>query len=164
DQGYFINMVQLPPGATSERTADVVKQLEQYYLNQEEVDHVIGVLGFSFFGRGQNAALVFVRLKDWDQRAGKEHSVQSVIGRGYMAMSAIKHAFIIGVNPPPIPELGTAGGFDFRLQDRSGQGREKLMEARNMLLGMAAQNPMLAGVRPEGQEPAPQITLEVDRV
>jgi multidrug efflux pump len=164
DQGYFINLVQLPPGATAERTADVLKQLEQYYLSQPEVDHVIGVLGFSFFGRGQNAALAFVRLKDWDQREGEAHGVKSVIGRGFMAMSAIKHAFIIGVNPPPIPELGAAGGFDFRLQDRSGQGREKLMEARNMLLGMAAQNPALAGVRPEGQEPAPQVTLEVDRV
>ena len=164
DQGYFISLVQLPPGATTERTKDVLSQLEQYYLSQPEVDHVIGVLGFSFFGRGQNAALAFIRLKDWDVREGKEHSVQSVIGRGFMALAAIKHAFIIGVNPPPIPELGAAGGFDFRLQDRAGQGREKLMEARNMLLGMAAQNPALAGVRPEGQEPAPQITLEVDRV
>ncbi|HWT54114.1 MAG TPA: efflux RND transporter permease subunit [Rhodocyclaceae bacterium] len=163
DQGYFINIVQLPPGSSTERTREVLSQLEQYYLKQPEVSHVIGVLGFSFFGRGQNAALAFVRLKDWDERKGQEHSVQSVIQRGNMALFAIKQAFVLGVNVPPIPELGAIGGFDFRLQDRSGQGREKLMEARNMLLGMAAQNPNLAGVRPEGQEPAPQILLEIDR-
>ncbi len=163
DQGYFINIVQLPPGASSERTREVLSQLETYYMKQPEVAHVIGVLGFSFFGRGQNAALAFVRLKDWDERNGKDHSVQSVIQRGNMALSAIKQAFVLGVNVPPIPELGAVGGFDFRLQDRSGQGREKLMEARNMLLGMAAQNPMLMGVRPEGQEPAPQVLLEIDR-
>ena len=103
-------------------------------------------------------------LKDWDARKGKEHMVQSVIQRGNMALSAIKQAFLFSVNPPPIPELGAVGGFDFRLQDRSNQGRDKLMEARNMLLGMAAQNPNLAGVRPEGQEPAPQLLLEIDRV
>lgn len=164
DQGYFISLVQLPPGATRDRTREVLSELEQYYLKQEEVEHVIGVLGFSFSGRGQNAALVFVRLKDWDVRQGKEHMVQAVIQRGNMALSAIKQAFIISVNPPPIPELGAVGGFDFRLQDRSNQGRDKLMEARNMMLGMAGQDPRLAGVRPEGQEPAPQLLLEIDRV
>ena len=164
DQGYFINIVQLPPGASSERTREVLAKLEEHYMKQPEVAHVIGVLGFSFFGRGQNAALAFVRLKDWDERKAKENSVQAVIQRGNMALFGIKQAFVLGVNVPPIPELGAVGGFDFRLQDRSGQGREKLMEARNMLLGMAGQNPALAGVRPEGQEPAPQVLLEIDRV
>jgi multidrug efflux pump len=163
DQGYFISMVQLPPGATRERTQEVLSQVEQYYLKQPEVDHVVGVLGFSFFGRGQNAALAFVRLKDWDVRKSDEHAVQAVIRRGNQALFALKQGFIFGVNVPPIPELGAIGGFDFRLQDRAGLGREKLMEARNMVLGMAAQNPALAGVRPEGQEPAPQVLLEIDR-
>lgn len=163
DQGYFISMIQLPPGATRERTQEVLEKLEQYYLQQPEVEHVIGVLGFSFFGRGQNAALAFVRLKDWDERKAKEHSVQSVVMRGNRAMFALKQAFVLAVNVPPIPELGAIGGFDFRLQDRSGQGREKLMEARNMLLGMASQNKQLTSVRPEGQEPAPQLLLDIDR-
>ncbi len=163
DQGYFITMMQLPPGATRERTQEVLSQVEQFYLKQPEVAHVIGVLGFSFFGRGQNAALAFVRLKDWNERKLPENSVQSIVQRGNRAMSAIKQAFVLAVNVPPIPELGAIGGFDFRLQDRSGQGREKLMEARNMLLGMAAQNKTLANVRPEGQEPAPQIVLDIDR-
>ncbi|HEX5392143.1 MAG TPA: efflux RND transporter permease subunit [Rhodocyclaceae bacterium] len=163
DQGYFISMVQLPPGATRERTAEVLNQVEQYYLKQPEVAHVIGVLGFSFFGRGQNSALAFVRLKDWDERKAKEHSVQSVIMRGNMFLFSLKQAFALGVNVPPIPELGAIGGFDFRLQDRAGLGRDKLMDARNMLLGMASQNKALMGVRPEGQEPAPQLLLEIDR-
>jgi multidrug efflux pump len=152
DQGYFISMIQLPPGATQERTLEVVKQVECYYRQQPEVAHVISVVGFSFFGRGQNAALVFTPLKDWDER---DSAVGAIVARANMTLMRIKQAFIMAVNVPPIPELGAVGGFDFRLQDRAGLGRDKLMEARNMALGMAAQNPVLAGVRPEGQEPAP---------
>ncbi len=163
DQGYFISLVQLPPAASRERTQEVLSQAEQYFLKQPEVDHVIGVLGFSFFGRGQNAALVFVKLKDWDLRKTQDKSVQAVIQRANMFLFSLKQAFSLGVNVPPIPELGAIGGFDFRLQDRAGLGRERLTEARNMLLGMASNNPALAGVRPEGQEPAPQILLDIDR-
>ena len=163
DQGYFISMMQLPPGASRERTREVLTQVESHFLSQPEVDHVIGVLGFSFFGRGQNAALAFVRLKDWDERRAPENTAQAVIQRANRFMFSIKQAFALAVNVPPIPELGAIGGFDFRLQDRAGQGRERLTDARNMLLGMAASHPALAGVRPEGQEPAPQILLDVDR-
>jgi len=164
DQGYFINMIQLPAGATQERTLEVVKQVEDFYLKQTDVvDHVIGVVGFSFFGRGQNSALAFVRLKDWDERKGPDNAAGAIIRRANMALFRIKQAFIFAVNVPPIPELGAVGGFDFRLQDRAGLGREKLMEGRNMALGLAAQNPALGGVRPEGQEPAPQLMLDIDR-
>ncbi len=163
DQGYFINMVQLPPGASQERTIEVLKQVEQYYLKQPEVAKVIGVVGFSFFGRGQNAALAFVRLKEWDERKGPEHSSTAMVQRANMALFQIKQAMIFAVNPPPIPELASTGGFDFRLQDRAGIGRDKLLEARNMALGMAGQNPNLAGVRPEGQEAGPQLLLDIDR-
>ncbi|MBI4755554.1 MAG: efflux RND transporter permease subunit [Betaproteobacteria bacterium] len=162
DQGYFISMIQLPPGATQERTLEVVRQAEEFYLKQPEVAHVIGVVGFSFFGRGQNAALVFTRLKDWDERKAPDSVAGAVIRRANMALSQIKQAMMFAVNVPPIPELGAVGGFDFRLQDRSGHGRDKLLEARNMALGLASQNPVLAGVRPEGQEPAPQLMLDID--
>ncbi len=163
DQGYFINMVQLPPGASQERTVAVLTQVEQYYLEQPEVAHVIGVVGFSFFGRGQNAAIAFVRLKEWDERKGPAHSAQSLVRRANMAFFQIKQAMIFAINPPPIPELAATGGFDFRLQDRGGLGRDKLLEARNMALGMASQNPDLTGVRPEGQEAGPQLLLDIDR-
>jgi len=162
DQGYFIAMIQLPPGATQERTIEVVSRVEDYFLKQPEVAHVVGVVGFSFSGRGQNAALAFVPLKDWSERKGPEHSVGAVIQRANRAFSGIAEAMVFAVNVPPIPELGAIGGFDFRLQDRAGLGREKLMEARNIALGMAGTNPSLAGVRPEGQEPGPQLMLDID--
>ncbi len=163
DQGYFITVVQLPAGASQERTLEVLDQIEQFYLKQPEVSKVIGVVGFSFFGRGQNAALAFVRLKEWEERPDASQSSRSVIQRANMAFFQIKQAMIFAINPPPIPELAATGGFDFRLQDRSGLGREKLLEARNMALGMASQSPMLIGVRPEGQEAGPQLLLDINR-
>ncbi len=164
DQGYFLNLVQLPPGATRERTLEVLSQVEQFFLKQPEVEHVIGVAGFSFFGRGQNAAIAFVRLKGWDERPAAESTAPALVRKANMTFFRIKQAIVFAINPPPIPELAAVGGFDFRLQDRGGQGREKLLEARNMALGIAAQDPRLVGVRPEGQEAGPQLLLDVDRV
>jgi multidrug efflux pump len=164
DQGYFISVIQLPPGSTRERSLEVLTQVEQFYLKQPEVEHVIGVAGFSFFGRGQNAAIAFVRLKGWDVRPAPVNSASSLVKRANMTLSRIKQAMIFSINVPPIPELAAVGGFDFRLQDRSGQGREKLLEARNMALGMASKNPALVGVRPEGQEAGPQLRLDIDRL
>ncbi|MFN6961542.1 MAG: efflux RND transporter permease subunit, partial [Rhodocyclaceae bacterium] len=163
DQGYFINVIQLPPGATRERTLEVLSAVEQHYLQQKEVDHVIGVAGFSFFGRGQNAAIAFVRLKDWDERPGKESSAESLVRKANMAFFRIKQAMIFAINVPPIPELAAVGGFDFRLQDRAGLGREKLLAARNLALGLAGKDARLSGVRPEGQEAGPQLLLDIDR-
>jgi len=164
DQGYLISIVQLPSGATQERTIEVLSGMEQYYLKQPEVAKVVGVAGFSFFGKGQDAAIAFVRLKDWDERTDDNDHALKVVQRANMALFSIKQAMIFALNPPPIPELAAVGGFDFRLQDRGGLGREKLMEARNMVLGMASQDPRLAGVRPEGKEAATQLLLDIDRL
>jgi len=164
DQGYFINVVQLPPGATQERTLEVLSKAEKYYLGLKEVEHVIGVAGFSFVGRGQNVGIVFVTLKPWDERNAEGSSSVELVHKANMALFMIKQAMIFAVNPPPIPELAALGGFDFRLEDRGGVGRDKLLEARNMALGMASQNPVLAGVRPEGQEAGPQLLLDIDRL
>jgi len=164
DQGYLISIIQLPAGATQERTEKVLSQMEQYYLKQPEVAKVVGVLGFSFFGKGQDAAISFVRFKDWDERRKPDQHALSIVQRANMALFSIKQALIFALNPPPIPELAAVGGFDFRLEDRGNLGRDKLMEARNMVLGMASQDPRLAGVRPEGKEPATQLMLDIDRV
>ena len=164
DQGYFINVIQLPPGATQGRTLEVLSQVEKYYLGQKEVEHVIGVAGFSFVGRGQNVGIAFVTLKSWDERSAEGSSSVALVRKANTALSQIKQAMIFAVNPPPIPELAALGGFDFRMQDRGGVGRDKLLEARNIALGMAAQNPVLAGVRPEGQEAGPQLFLDIDRL
>ena len=164
DQGYFITVMQLPAGATQERTLEVLTQVERFYMDQPEVEHVIGVAGFSFFGRGQNAAIAFVRLKNWDERTAPGSSATDLVGKSFMVLSRIKEAMIFAINSPPIPELASAGGFDFRLQDRGGVGRDKLTEARNMVLGMAMQDPALARVRPEGKEAGQQLSLDVDRL
>ncbi|WP_293931635.1 efflux RND transporter permease subunit [Iodobacter sp.] len=163
DQGYFISVVQLPAGATRERTLEIVEQIESHFVKQPEVDRVIAIVGFSFFGRGQNAALAFVTLKDWKDRPKPDDQVAAVVQRANMMLFRIKQAFSFATNVPPIPELASVGGFDFRLQDRAGLGRDRLYEARNMLLGMAAQNKALAGVRPDGQEPGQQLLLDVNK-
>lgn len=163
DQGYFITAIALPPGATTERTLNVVKKIESYYLGTEKaIDKLVAIEGYSFSGSGQNGALTFARLKDWDKRDASEH-VKAVIGRAFGFFSTLKDAMAFAINPPPIPELGTSSGFDFRLQDRTGNGHEKLMEARNQLLGMAAHNPALVGVRPEGLEDTPQYQIDIDQ-
>ncbi|MBK8104728.1 MAG: efflux RND transporter permease subunit [Betaproteobacteria bacterium] len=163
DQGNLIVNVQLPPGATQERTRAVMEQVEGFMLQQPEVQSMVGVLGFSFSGLGQNAALAFVTLKDWEQRPNPENSAQALAGRAFGALMGIRDAFIFPLSPPPIPELGTASGFNFRLQDRGGQGHEALVAARNQLLGLAAQSKVLTQVRPDGLEDAPQLQVDIDR-
>ena len=163
DQGNIIVNVQLPPGATRERTLNVMQQVEGFLLQQSEVKSMVSVLGFSFSGQGQNAALAFVTLKDWSERAGPEHSAQALAGRAFGAFMGIRDAFIFPLAPPPIPELGNATGFTFRLQDRGGKGHDALVAARNQLLGMASQSKVLTQVRPDGLEDAPQLQIDIDR-
>ncbi|CAN7210032.1 efflux RND transporter permease subunit [Polaromonas sp. LjRoot131] len=163
DQGNLLVNVQLPPGATYERTLSVMQTVEGFMLKQPEVESMVGVLGFSFSGQGQNAALAFVTLKDWKERDGEQHSASAVAGRAFGALMGVRDAFIYPLSPPPIPELGTASGFSFRLQDRGGAGHQALVNARNQLLGMASKSPVLAQVRPDGLEDAPQLQIDIDR-
>ncbi|SDI31206.1 efflux RND transporter permease subunit [Variovorax sp. OV700] len=163
DQGNIIVNVQLPPGATQERSLAVMQQVENFILKQPEVQSMVGVMGFSFSGQGQNAGLAFVTLKDWEERKDPAHSAQALAGRAFGALSGIRDAFIYPLSPPPIPELGNASGFSFRLQDRSGAGHEALINARNQLLGMAGQSKILSQVRPDGLEDAPQLQIDIDR-
>ncbi len=163
DQGNLLVNVQLPPGATYERTLSVMQTVEGFMLKQPEVESMVGVLGFSFSGQGQNAALAFVTLKDWKERDGEQHSAGAVAGRAFGALMGVRDAFIFPLSPPPIPELGTASGFSFRLQDRSGAGHQALVNARNQLMGLATKSPVLTQVRPDGLEDAPQLQIDIDR-
>src|SRR5439155_21597210 len=126
DQGHFITNIQLPVGATQERTQEALKQVEGYFLSQPEIDKMITVAGFSFNGRGQNSALSFIRLKDRSERPGAKHKAPAIIGRAFGAFSQIKDAIIFPINLPPIPELGTSSGFDLQLQVRAGLGHDVL--------------------------------------
>jgi multidrug efflux pump len=163
DQGYIIANFQLPPGATLERTTKSLVEAEQFILKQPEVASMVGVLGFSFSGSGQNAALGFIPLKDWKERKGAGHGAQDVANRITGHMAGQHDSFIFALSPPPIPELGRGTGFSFRLQDRGGNGHDALLAARNQLMGAASQSKILTGVRPEGLEDAPQVQLEIDR-
>ena len=163
DQGTMLVNVQLPPGATQQRTSKVMEQVEAYMLKQPEVQSMVSVLGFSFSGQGQNAALGFITLKDWGEREGPGQSAQAIAGRAFGGLAGIRDAIIFPLSPPPIPELGAASGFTFRLQDRGGAGHEALVAARNQLLGLAAQSPLLTQVRPDGLEDAPQLQIDIDR-
>ena len=163
DQGYLIANVQLPAGASLERTQSALSAVEDFALKQTEVKDIVTVAGFSFSGQGQNAGLAFITLKDWSERPGAAHSADAVAGRAMGALSGFRDAFIFALSPPPIPELGTASGFTFRLQDRGSKGHDALVAARNQLLGMASQSKVLAGVRPDGMEDAPQMQINIDR-
>ncbi|ASK01993.1 TPA: efflux RND transporter permease subunit [Citrobacter freundii] len=166
DQGVFMTMIQLPAGATQERTQKVLDQVTQYYMTNEKanVESVFTVNGFSFSGQGQNSGLAFVSLKPWDERSGEENSVEAVIARATRAFSQIRDGLVFPFNMPAIVELGTATGFDFELIDQGGLGHTALTQARNQLLGMVTKHPdLLVRVRPNGLEDTPQFKLDVDQ-
>jgi len=164
DQGIMFVLVNAPTGATTERTVAVLDQVENYFLNEESesVESMFAVAGFSFAGQGQNVGMAFVRLKDWKERPSPAQSVQAVAGRAFGALSQIRDAMVFPIVPPSVIELGNVSGFDFYLQARGGQSHEQLLEARNQLLGMAAQSPLIAQARPSGLEDAAQFRLNVD--
>ncbi|MDR2220507.1 MAG: efflux RND transporter permease subunit [Methylobacillus sp.] len=166
DQGTMFILVQTPSGSTQETTARTLADISDYLLKEEKdiVESVFQVNGFSFSGRGQNSGLVFVRMKDYQFRKNDDQKIPALVDRMRAHYSDYKDAMVIPVNPPSIPELGTAAGFDFQLQDRGGVGHDKLMEARNMLLGMAAQDiATLALVRPNGLNDTPQFKVDINR-
>jgi len=162
DQGILFSQAILPTNATQESTLKVLEKVSDHFLAEEGVNSVFSVAGFSFAGQGQNMGLAFVGLKDWSEREAPGMDVKSIAGRAMGAFSQIKEAFVFAFVPPAVIELGTANGFDMYLQDKNGQGHDKLLAARNQLLGMAAQNPNLVGVRPNGQEDAPIYQLHID--
>ena len=166
DQGVFLTMIQLPAGATQERTQKVLDQVTHYYLNTEKanVESVFTVNGFSFSGQGQNSGMAFVSLKPWEERSGTENNVESIIARATRAFSQIRDGLVFPFNMPAIVELGTATGFDFELIDQGGLGHTALTQARNQLMGMVAQHPdLLVRVRPNGLEDTAQFKLDVDQ-
>ncbi|MCP3752482.1 efflux RND transporter permease subunit [Pseudomonas sp. SBB6] len=162
DQGYTITDIQLPPGASRARTEQVAAQIEAHNATEPGVGNSTLILGFSFSGNGQNAALAFTTLKDWSER-GSDDSAQSIADRANAAFSQLKDAIAYSVLPPPVDGLGTSSGFEFRLQDRGGLGHAGLMAARDQLLAAAEKSPLLVNVRESALAESPQVQLEVDR-
>ncbi|MBJ7575153.1 multidrug efflux RND transporter permease subunit [Luteimonas sp. MC1828] len=161
DQGYALAIVQLPPGSTLQRTQAVFEEVRSTLEQVDGYQSMMQVAGFSFVGQGENVGMAFIKLKDWSDRDG---TVQDFIQAANGALYGVRDAGIFVVNLPTVQGLGQFGGFDMYLQDRAGMGREALTQARNQLLGAAAQNPALVGVRPNTLEDAPQLKLKVDRV
>ncbi|WP_288657642.1 MULTISPECIES: efflux RND transporter permease subunit [Pseudomonas] len=163
DQGFTITDIQLPPGASQNRTIEIARQIEAHNATEPGVANTTMVLGFSFSGSGQNAALAFTTLKDWAERR-VEDSADAIAERANMAFAGLQDAIAYSLSPPPIEGLGTSSGFELRLQDRSGKGYEALQKARDTLLSAAAKSALLANVRETALAEAPQVEVKVDRL
>ncbi|TNE64381.1 MAG: efflux RND transporter permease subunit [Alphaproteobacteria bacterium] len=165
DQGILLGIVQLPVGATEDRTERVLAEISEHMRTSEKdaVESVMAVTGFSFAGAGQNVGMAFIRLKDFKERTSPALSAGAVAGRAMGAFSRIKDGRVFVIAPPAIAGFGTSNGFDFYLQDVSGAGHEALMQTRNRLLGMAMQDKALSYVRPNGQEDQPQFAIDIDQ-
>jgi hydrophobe/amphiphile efflux-1 (HAE1) family protein len=164
DQGVMYMMINSPSGATLERTNQSLQQVEDYFLEKEKdnIEHLFVVAGFSFAGKAQNVGFGFIGLKDWGLRKKPEQSVEAISGRAMKALSRVKDAMVFTFFPPPIRELGNASGFSLQLLDRAGMGHDFLTAARNQLLAMAAQNPLLIGVRPNGLDDVAQLKIDIN--
>jgi HAE1 family hydrophobic/amphiphilic exporter-1 len=164
DQGILLTQVMLPTGSTLEQTKEVVNRVQKYFRENEKdtVESCMMISGMGFSGRAQNNGLLFVKLKDWHLRKSSNLRAKAIAGRATKAFSQIRSALVFAFPPPSVIELGTATGFDFQLLDRGGLGHQKLMEARNQLLGMTAKDARLAKVRPNGMEDVPEYRVDVD--
>ena len=163
DQGYVISLVQLPPGATQERTSETMKHLEDFALAQPETANIVSILGFSFAGQAQNMGLAFTVFKDWSERTKPGSDASSFAGRAMGAMMSLRDGFIYTLVPPSISELGNSDGFTFRLQDRGNHGHAELLKARNDLIAKASKSPILTGMRFDGVDDAPQWQVDINR-
>jgi multidrug efflux pump len=165
DQAIAFGQVTTPPGSTAEETAAVNHRVVEWILKNESasVDSVLSVTGFNFAGQAQNCGFFVIKLKDWSQRPLASQSAAAVAGRVMQHFAGDRQAKIYAFQPPAVLELGNATGFDLQLEDRANLGHDKLLAARNQLLGMAAKDPLLAGVRPNGLDDAPQYKLDIDR-
>ena len=164
DQGTLLAQVIMPTGATLEQTEAVTGEIERYFKEheQEAVESAMTITGVGFSGRAQNQGMVFIKLKDWDERDRDDLKVRAVAQRATGALSGIRNAMVFVFQPPAVPELGNAQGFDFQLLDRGGLGHQKLIETQNQLLAIAAQDPRLASVRPNSMADVPEYRVDVD--
>ena len=164
DQGLMTVMAILPPGSTIEQTQGVMDEVRRYLLEEEQdtVKSCFTLAGLSFSGGGQNVGMAFVHLKPWELRTRRELKVEALTQRATQAFSKIRNARVFAFRPPAVIELGQSGGFDFQLQDRGGMGHDALMAARNELLRLAAEDPRLNRVRPNGLEDVPEYRIDVD--
>jgi len=164
DQGIMLAMATLPSGSTLEQTTEVMKVVQDHFLvgEKDAVEAIMTISGQNQAGRGQNIGMAFVKLRDWKLRSRPELKAVAVADRAMRAFSKIRNARVFAFTPPAVVELGNSKGFDFQLQDRGGLGHDGLMAARNQILAMAAKDPRLTRVRPNGLEDTSQYRIDVD--
>ena len=162
DQGILMAQMQLPVGATDDRTQAVLKQFESYILQQPEVEAMISISGMGMGGNSQNSARAFIRLKDWSERTGAGQDSASIAQRATQALSSIGDADVFVMQPPAVRGLGQSSGFDLQLKDVAGLGHEALVAAREQLIELARQDPRLQGVRSNGLDDTPQLKVTID--
>ncbi len=162
DQGILMAQMQLPVGATDDRTQAVLKQFESYILQQPEVEAMISISGMGMGGNSQNSARAFIRLKDWSERTGAGQDSASIAQRATQALSSIGDADVFVMQPPAVRGLGQSSGFDLQLKDVAGLGHEALVAAREQLIELAKQDPRLQGVRSNGLDDTPQLKVTID--
>ena len=167
DQGVLMAMVQLPAGATMERTREVINQLSDYFIDEEKenVESIMGIVGFSFAGSGQNAGMAFIKLKDWKERKRNDQHVRQIVQRAFPRLMGIREGLVFAFNLPAIPELGTAAGFDMFIQDQSQNGHQALMDVRQKIVRATTEGEsakLLTRVRANGMDDTPMLKIDVD--
>ena len=165
DQGFIYNLISLPAGTTQPKTLEVAQNVAKHYLEKEKdnVDFVFAVAGFSFAGSGQNTGIAFTHLRDWSLRKGSQNRAPAIANRINYAFFPQRDAQVYAIVPPSVQALGNATGFDIQMQDRGNVGHDGLIAARNQLLGLAAQDRMLMGVRPNSLDDTPQLHIDIDQ-
>jgi len=165
DQGFVFTLINLPPGAVQPRTMATAEKVAKYYLDKEKknVDFVFSIAGFSYAGSGQNTGMAFIHLKDWSERKGAQNGAALIARRAMMTFFMERDAQIYSLVPPSVPGLGNSSGFDIQMEDRGNLGHTGLIQARNQLLGLAARDPLLAGVRPNSLDDTPQLHIQIDQ-
>nr|WP_269837186.1 efflux RND transporter permease subunit [Pseudomonas simiae] len=162
DQGILLAQIQLPVGATDSRTQEVIKQFEDYILQQPEVEAMISISGLGMGGNSQNTARAFIRLKDWSERGGSGQGAAAIAQRATLALSSIGDADAFVMQPPTVRGLGQSSGFDLQLKDLGGLGHDALVAAREQFLELARKDARLLGVRSNGLDDAPQLKVSID--
>ncbi len=165
DQGVLLTIVQLPNGATQTRTQEVIKSIEDYYLEKEKdaIQDVFAVSGFSFTGSGQNYGLVFAKLKDFDLRHDPKLAASAVVGRAMGYFFTIRDAMVFPLQPPAIPGLGTSSGFSMYLVDSGKNGTDALTQASQQLIQAGNSNPNVSALRSNSPPAETQLKFLLDQ-
>jgi len=166
DKYYLVGIAQLPTGASLDRTEAVVKKMSEIALAEPGVESVVAFPGLSVNGMVNipNAAVMFTMLKPFDERKDPSLSAFAIAGKLMGKFSQIPDGFAGIFPPPPVPGLGSTGGFKIQIEDRAGLGFEALAQAQGAIMGRAMQTPELAGMLASFQVNAPQVQVDIDRV